>query len=335
MSESGDYTPAAHWKGYDFASAKRSYADKVISRGSVDPVTIGLDKKSLVPASLVSDAEANLVIACDVTGSMGKWPGTIFSKLPYLEFETKEYLGDSIGISFAAIGDGHHDQYPLQVRPFVNGIELKTSLEKLIIEGGGGGSSEESYDLAAAYYAYNVSFPKSIHKPIFIFIGDEGLYNYLDENMLLEWSKHEMTQKMAVKELFDKLKAKYSVYIIRKPYNCEANNPTPSENRIQNQWIDLLGAENVVSLPNADRVVDVIFGILAKETNRLKYFKEELTERQMKDKDGKLKIDVVMKSLKTIMPNSVKKLPPPSRAVSVTKKKSSSKSVKSISLLDE
>ena len=57
----------------------------------------------------------------------------------------------------------------------------------------------------------------------------------------------------------------------------------------------MLGAEHIAMLPSADRVVDVIFGILAQEKNRVDYFRKELEGRQRPDQ-----VDTVYKSLKTI-----------------------------------
>lgn len=338
MSESADYTPAPHWGGFDFKSAKRAYLDNVVASGATRASAIGLDPSSLVPDKIECEAESPLIILCDVTGSMGDWPATIFSKLPYLEHEGKEYLGDDFQICFGAVGDANSDRYPLQVRPFVKGAELKDSLEKLVVEKGGGGSSQESYDLGAVYFSENVTCPKAIHKPILIFIGDEGIYPEISKDQANKWCRVNFEKTVADSRIvFEKLKEKFSVYVVRKPYNCsDANRPSLDEVRIQQQWVDFLGSDHVVSLPVADRVVDVIFGILGRESGKIEYFEEELKTRQLKDKDGKDKVDVVMKALLTIHTpaKSMKKLPPPSRAKSVTRgRKIDDK--KSISLLDD
>ena len=340
MSEAGDYVPAAHWGGHDFVSAKRAYRS-VVDRGAADAISKGVSAKDCVPKALSTEAEAPLVIAVDVSGSMGDWPATIFSKLPYLEHEAKEYLGDGVEISFAAVGDSHSDRYPIQVRDFVKGADLKDELQKLIIEGNGGGTSEESYDLAALYYARNCEMPEAIRKPIFIFIGDEGVYNDLSRDAA-DLCHAKIDGRLKAIGLFKQLREKFSVYVIRKPYQCSGNVSSPNNDRIQRQWEELLGVDHVVSLPDASRVVDVIFGILAKETGREDYFEDELKDRQLKDKDGKGKVDVVMKSLMTIhkLPSpSVKKLPGPKGAVakSITKEppRKHGKSGKSISLLDD
>lgn len=339
MSESGDYEPAPHWRGYDFSEAKAVYGTHV--RKSYEAAVVKKVKAtSLVPDEIVCDNEAFVVIVCDVTGSMGDWPQTIFSKLPYLEHETKEYLGEDTSICFMAIGDVNNDQYPLQVTKPVKGLGLKEALEQLIIEKGGGTGSEESYDLAALYLSRNVSFPKVIKKPICIFIGDEGVYSVLTEDVAKKVCKVKLAGKRIDKEtIFSDLKDKFNTYIVRKPYGESPNIDVNSPNgRIQNQWCELLGGDHVISLPEAGRVVDVIFGILAKETGRIGYFEKELKDRQLSDKNGKQKVDVVLQSL-----HAVHKEPPPVEnkkespgvAKSVTRRPKSAGSLKSVSILDE
>lgn len=94
MSESGDYNPGV-WKGHDFASARRTY-DAHVGRSYGDAVATGKGTKDLIAEDVKTDSTAPLIIVVDETGSMGDWPATMFSKLPYLENEGKEYLGDEI-----------------------------------------------------------------------------------------------------------------------------------------------------------------------------------------------------------------------------------------------
>lgn len=337
MSESGDFAPAPHWEGYDFASARKAYADHV-DRSYADAVSKGVAATDLVPEQVATDCEAPLVICCDVTGSMGEWPATIFSKLPYLEHEGQEYLGQDMEISFCAIGDAFSDQYPLQVRPFVRGAELKTSLEALVHEKGGGGTSEESYDLAALYYARHCHTPKAIRTPILIIVGDEGVYGFVDREKAQQHAHVELSQRLETKALFSELRQKFRVYVVRKPYGSSSDNaPSPAEKRIREQWSGLLGDGHVVSLPEASRVVDVIFGILAQETGRVDYFVEELRERQGKDEDGAHKIDVVLKSVRAIHSTSHKPAlaaPDPAAGKSVTRREADQPTRKAAPLLD-
>lgn len=321
MAETADYDPG-DWKGYDFKSARAAY-DVHVGRSYTDAVSKKVDAASLVPEAVSTESTSPLVICCDVTGSMGSWPATIFSKLPYLDLEGKEYLGDDMEICFCAVGDIFSDKYPLQVRPFTTGTAMKDELEKLVVEGNGGGQFMESYDIAAHFFAENCEMPKAIN-PIIIFIGDEGLYDFLDMEGAEQWCGKKPQSRMEVKQVFAALKKKFSVYLIRKPYgsgsSTTVNEMTGTDLRIQKQWEEILGADHICILPSADRVVDVIFGILARETNRVDYFKDELKDRQGKDKDGDKKIDVVLKSLHTVH-KTAKKLPEPKdRNKSITRR---------------
>lgn len=295
MAESSDYSPGV-WKGHDFKSAKRAYAD-VIDRGYGDAVAAGKDTDDVLPDSIVCNATSTLTIVVDVTGSMGSWPQTIFSKLPYLEHEAKEYLGEDTEIGFGAVGDANSDKYPVQAVPYSKGLDLKDQLAKIIVEGKGGSNESESYELTSLYYARNVDMPKATH-PILIMIGDENYYDVINPDQAKRYAKTVIPQRVLAEEVFDELKSKYTVYLIRKCYGYGGpNSRNATDQRIQDRWVKIFGEDHVVDLPDPERVVDVIFGILAKETGRIPYFQMELEERQ---KDDPKKIETVYKSLATV-----------------------------------
>ena len=327
MSETADFDPG-HWKGHDFSSARKVY-DKHVGRSYGDAVKSGVKMKDLVPESITTNSPAPLVILCDVTGSMGEWPATIFSKLPYLELEGQEYLGKKMEIAWGAIGDAQcRDKYPLQMRQFTKGTKLKKELEKLVIEGGGGGGMRESYELAALYCARNIEMPKAIN-PICIIIGDEGFYDVVNKEDGKKFAFSSLQSRITGKEIFEELKRKFSVYLIRKPYDryrTKGDDMSPNDRTIYAQWEKVLGTDRIVMLPEAGRVVDVIFGILANETDRVSYFKDELTERQ-KPKQ----VETVMKSLKTVHRVSAKDDPKLLKSgKSVMRKTSKGKKTKSL-----
>jgi hypothetical protein len=88
---------------------------------------------------MTSRAKNPIVVAVDVTGSMGNFPKVIYDKLPmfYGQIMMQGYLEEP-SISFAAIGDVHHDRAPLQVTPFAEGAEIDENHKKIGIENGGG-----------------------------------------------------------------------------------------------------------------------------------------------------------------------------------------------------
>lgn len=295
MSESGDYSPGV-WSGHDFASARKSY-DATAGRSYDAAVSAGKATKDLIAENVETESTCPLIVVIDETGSMGEWPKIMFSKLPYLEHETKEYLGDDAEFCFMAIGDAHNNEtYPLQVRPFAKGLDLKKRLNELVIEGNGGGSGSETYELAALFAAEKISMPKAI-KPIIIFIGDELPYETIAKEHARDLCGLKLEKTLTTKAVFEKLKSKMSVYFIQKSYGAgsTSNNISEDDRQAFKAWAKLVGEDHIAVLPTADRVVDVIFGILAKETGRIAYFEHEIEERQNDNQ-----VDTVYKSLKTI-----------------------------------
>jgi len=298
MSETADYDPG-HWKGHDFTSARKKY-DAHVGRSYGDALTAGKKAADMAPDRIKTKSKSPLAILCDVTGSMGKWPANIFAKLPYLEIEGKEYLGDDLEISFCAFGDVNGDNYPLQVRNFSKGTDLKKQLEALVVEGGGGGQVKESPEVAALYYARNVDMPVA-SKPICIIITDESLYETVNKDDAKKHAKVDLEARIKTTDIFDELKRRYAVYLVRKPYEAvRGDSLSATDKGIVKDWLRVVDEEHIVTLPNEERVLDIIFGILAKETDRIDYFRDELKDRQLKDKGGDKKVEVALKALETI-----------------------------------
>lgn len=286
MAEDNNYDPG-DWRGHDFGAAKASYASTAaasVRAASVAHVPVS----SLIPDRLVSQSTSPLVVMCDVTGSMGTWPKTIFSKLPYLDIEGRTYLGPDMEISFAANGD-LHDQWPLQVQEFGEGTALKDNLGKLLIEGGGGGpvGGQEAYEMGALYYARNVDFPNAV-KPIFIFIADEQPHVSVSKSNAAQYKVSIEGGYIQTDAIFAELKTRYSVYLVHKSYSPQS----------RAEWVRLLGEDHIVDLEDPERVVDVIFGILARETNQVSYFKTEIEGRQTP-----AQVKTVYKALETVHRN--------------------------------
>lgn len=299
MSESGDYTPV-NWKGHDYSSAKAAYSSYSghagRGYGTAASVVSKIGADNVVPDKLESKSTSPIVIFSDVTGSMGAWPSTMFSKLPYFSNECKEYLGEDTEVCFAAIGDAYSDKMPLQLRPFAKDEDLPARMQELVIEGGGGGQQTETYELGALYALYNIEIPNAIN-PLIIFIGDEAPYTTISKSTAKNVCKVDLEGPMTTQDVFERLRQKFSVYFIHKSYGAvtSANSLNPSDKVIYEKWADLVGHDHIAVLPEAGRVVDVIFGILAQEAGRTKDFTKELTDRQTP-----AQVTMVMQSLETI-----------------------------------
>lgn len=328
MSESGDYNPGP-WRGHDFVAARKEY-EVHAKRSYNNAVSEGHTNKDLLEPEITFTSSHPLAVISDVSGSMGKDPAVFFSKLGYLDLEGKEYLGQDMEIVFGATGDAYSDKYPVQIRPPAKGLKLKARLKELVIEGKGGPDICETYELIALYFARKVSTPKAIHKPILILIGDEMPYDHIDKAHAKDILGIEFSGRLTTKKVFEELQEKWSVYLIRRIYGSgRGNSIDPTNQRIYDAWVKLLGEDHICTLPSADRVVDIIFGILANETDRVDYFRDEVTQRQMKDEDGEEKIATVFKSLETIhfmpTPNSPAEEPTPGTSVTHRSSKAKSK----------
>lgn len=283
MTEDGNYNPGP-WNSRTYTQRKEDI-DQHAGRSYEEARRSGVKLSDLVPESISTDSSCPLIVVNDQTGSMGIWPKKMYEKLPYMQHEVKIYLGEDNEICWAAIGDANNDnpveKYPLQFMPFAKDLLLEESLANIKHEGEGGGTGMETYELAALYLLHNCHTPNAA-RPIVIFIGDEKPYPTIDPATALRVARVHLEKRIATKDVFESLKRKFEVFIIRKPYYVGAGGDFESvvDRAIHAEWADLLGEDHVYNLGNPQRVVDVIFGILAKWTKRGAYFKEEIEHRQ-------------------------------------------------------
>ncbi len=315
MSESADYKPMG-WEGHNFDSAYAAYQEHT-GRGYGDP-TSGRRRKAkassssssgpkalpdaylAVPDKLLCLALRLVTFWMDFTGSMSDWPAEIFKKLPFFEHECKYYLGEDTLVAFGGFGDANGsraDRYPLQLRPAVIGPQMAEELKHLDTNCDGGGQIQESSELAALYSLHNIETPKAIRKPIIIIVTDENPYPTVNVDQARKFAKVELKGTLTTKQLFKDLTERFAVYVVLKPYGSYTSDGQDSTNRdIYETWAKLVGKDHLAILPEPARINDVVFGILAKEEERLDDFQKELTGRQTK-----AQVKTVYQSLKTIM----------------------------------
>jgi hypothetical protein len=289
MSESGDYTPRL-WQGHDFKSARAHY-DVHVGRSYDDAKAKGVTGGGLLPQSITTASTAPLILIFDQTGSMGDAPAVATSKCPYLYNESRDvYLGPDVEISVGAVGDARcGEQYPVQARPFAGKDTVLQRLGELVFEHGGGGQRHETYELTLLYYARNVTFPRATRKPVLIVYGDEACYDEIAPSQAA-LAHVALTKTLSTTALFKELLAKYSPYLILKPYDQPGYRP-----EILRGWQQYLPETRIAHLDDAQRIVDVIFGILAHDTDQVAYFRKEIEGRQTA-----AQVKVVYEALHTI-----------------------------------
>jgi hypothetical protein len=238
--------------GWDYASDAPASSRFDTAVGG-DPLVTNLKREMVCPN------ENPIVVAMDVTGSMGIAAKVIYDKMPMFfgQIKIQDYLPDP-AVSFAAIGDIAYDRVPVQICDFEVGEALDEWLERLYLEGGGGGDQEESYDMAAHFYLNKLQMTHPKKNPFFFFIGDEGFKSTAKSTLTSSFGK--TTTPTDAEELMKQLNDAFDghAFLIHKRYNYSS-----ADQKIVRQWTDALGQENVLILEDPKSVVDVMLGAIA------------------------------------------------------------------------
>lgn len=178
------------------------------------------------------DSEANpastpIILACDVTGSMGQLAETIV-KHDLGEIMKQLYDARPVTdphIMCMAIGDSECDQAPLQCTQFEADIRIAKQLEEIWLEGGGGGNGGESYPLAWFFAAYKTkvdSIKKRKHKGYLFTIGDESPLPTIRRPALKRFLGVDAQSDMDSKTLFEHALGDWEIFhLIVKPVTTQ------------------------------------------------------------------------------------------------------------------
>jgi len=158
-----------------------------------------------------------IILALDVTGSMGTVPHHLITKgLPTLMGEILEKGIKDPQVLFMGIGDHECDKSPLQVAQFESSDELLDKwLKDVYLEGGGGANYGESYSLAwylAGYHTTIDCFEKRGEKGFLFTIGDEPVLKKIPKNSIKEIMGDGQYVDYTHDELLKKAMEKYHVY---------------------------------------------------------------------------------------------------------------------------
>jgi len=237
-----------------------------------------MDPYGVIRESRDSDAHPvtlPISIVLDTTGSMRSVPAIIESKLPELmgfflgdKASGKRYLGEAYpAIMICAVDDydamgGGRGCGALQVGQFESGIEIDDDLTSLWITHRGGGTYEESYELAAYFLARRVitdSWEKRRKKGYVFIIGDENYYKKVSSNQLSEVIGCDTEQgDIETVDIFKELQEKNNVFFI-------IPNMTQhySDVNLYNNWVRLLGQQNVLKLDDPNKICELIASAVA------------------------------------------------------------------------
>jgi len=212
------------YKTYSAATSTKSTTEIFKSR-SLDPE---LDPKG-VDMRESRDSDKNpestaIIVACDVTGSMGvladrlvrEHMGTLFEEILDRKPVTDPHIMTmAIGDADYGYNNRRSDDAPLQVSQFEADITALKWLEKVYVEGGGGGNSHESYELPLYFAATHTSidcFEKRGKKGYLFTIGDEDPSMTLKTYVVKKIIGDDIQADIPLKDLYEQASKMYHIF---------------------------------------------------------------------------------------------------------------------------
>lgn len=205
-----------------------------------------------------------IIIALDVTGSMGKVPHSLITGgFPEI---MKKIMDEGVlhpQVCFVGIGDQYSDDAPIQVGQFESSDELLDKWLKTIwLEGGGGGNGGESYQLAwwfAANHTDTDHFNKRGKKGVLITIGDEAVHRSVSTTEFKNIFGDGDAPQATASEILKLAKEKWDVYHIN------VMDYSGMKSATQGPWKDYLG-NHVINTEgdSGNDIPDIIAGIILK-----------------------------------------------------------------------
>jgi hypothetical protein len=215
------------------------------------------------------DSDANpastpIIVALDVTGSMGMLPdklirgplGTFVEQIIDRRPVTDPHL------MFMAIGDADHDEAPLQVTQFEADVGIANQLRELWLEGRGGGNNSESYHLPwlfAALKTVTDSNRKRGRKGYLFTVGDEQVPPALRADQVSALLGLPWERDVTAAEALLMAQQDYHVFhvVVEEGQHCRAHRKA-----VFSGWQELLG-EHVLPLSDHTRLAEVLVSAIA------------------------------------------------------------------------
>lgn len=259
--DSDDFASYAKSSGYD----KKSY-DDVTNRSTVNDEFLPTKFKNGIRESRDSDINPHstpVIVAGDVTGSMGRLAGVIIKEgLDKLatEIYNRKPITDP-HVMFMAIGDVNFDSVPVQATQFEADISIVKQLEKLYVEGGGGGNLSESYSaawLVAAMMTRTDAWEKRGEKGVLFTYGDESVSEPLTVAQIKQFLGLDVQSNISADEALRLALRTYDVYhlIIEETGHFRGHSAS-----IKSAWTDLLG-QRAIPVADHTKLAEIIVSIL-------------------------------------------------------------------------
>lgn len=209
--------------------------------------------------SVDSPAATPIIVAIDVTGSMGMLADTIARKGLGILFESilDRKPVTNPHLMFMAFGDAECDSAPLQVSQFEADNRIVEQLTEIYLEGNGGGNGHESYEFPwyfAAKHTVHDSLIKRGKRGYLFTIGDEPIGPGLKKAKLLQFLDDGAERDYSSSELLDEAQRMYDCYhIVIK----EGNHARSNLAGVLASWQPLMG-QHLIQLDDHTKLAETI-----------------------------------------------------------------------------
>lgn len=186
-----------------------------------------------------------IIIALDVTGSMGRIPHSLITgDFPEIMKKIMDNGVSDPQVCFLGIGDHYCDSAPFQVGQFESSDELLEKWLKMIwLEGHGGGNGGESYGLAHffATYCVNSDAINRGKRGVLITIGDEPCHLNYSRASIEKLFGISLERDVHMSSLLKECKKSWDVYHIN------LNDWSGNTSKTIDCWSTLLGPNCVLT----------------------------------------------------------------------------------------
>lgn len=199
-----------------------------------------------------------IAVMLDETGSMQSVPIDVHARLPNLHKITLKLGIPHPQFLFGAVGDEFSDKGSLQVGQFESDNRMDEDLAHFWLEGnGGGGIPRESYQNAIYFFARHTEIDCQIkrNKKGYLFIlGDENPYEKVRRDWVEEYLGYRLEgSDISTEDIIKECQQKYNLFFIIPSETYHGKEPG-----ILKGWKDRLGPENVLTMPNASDVCELV-----------------------------------------------------------------------------
>lgn len=251
----------ADWGRYAATTSTKSRDAIFAARGmspALDPRNIAL-RESV--DSALNPQSTPLIVALDVTGSMGTIPEALIkgSLGTFIEEVYSRKPVTDPHLMFMGVGDAFFDRAPLQVTQFEADLRIAEQLAAIYLEGGGGGNRSESYHLPWYFAGLRTkidSMVKRNTKGYLFTVGDEEAPPALSVAQARHIFGDTIERDYSPADLLALAERSYHVFHIVVEQGSACRSPA-SRQAVFDSWHQLLG-QRVIPLSDYSKLSEVL-----------------------------------------------------------------------------